>query len=299
MDFKSISFVEAVEEVADQAGIKINFEKDQYSAEQNELEEYYDINVLAAKYFSNNLLNSKQGEEAREYFKNRLIKPQTQRVFGLGYAMPEWESILFYFKENKVDLSKALHIGLIDTRDDGSYYDKFRARVIFPIFSPNGRVIAFGGRILDKTAKAAKYLNSPESKVYSKRKSLYGLFHSKDEIRKLNKVILVEGYMDLISLYQHGVKNVVASSGTSLTEEQVQLLSRFTKNITVIFDADDAGQKAAVRSIEILLKYDFDVRVVLLPEGDDPDSYIQKNGREAFEEQLLKHRIFSNSKQSN
>lgn len=292
MDFKSISFVEAVEEVADQAGIKINCEKEQYSSEQNELEEYYEINVIAAKYFSNNLLTSKQGEEAREYFKNRKIKLQTQRAFGLGYAMPEWESILFYFKENKVDLAKAHHLGLIDTRDDGSYYDKFRARVIFPIFSPNGRVIAFGGRILDKTAKAAKYLNSPESKVYSKRRSLYGLYHSKDEIRKLNKVILVEGYMDLISLYQHGIKNVVASSGTSLTEEQVQLLSRFTKNITVIFDADDAGQKAAVRSIEVLLKYDFDVRVVLLPEGDDPDSYIQKNGKEAFEETINRAQNF-------
>lgn len=292
MDFKSISFVEAVQEAAEHAGIKIDFEKDQSGSTNNELEEYYDINVFAAKYFSNNLLNSKQGDGAREYFKNRKIKPQTQRAFGLGYALPEWESILFYLKENKIDLEKAKHLGLIDSREDGSYYDKFRARVIFPIFSPNGRVIAFGGRILDKDAKAAKYLNSPESKVYSKRRSLYGLFHSKDEIRKLNKVILVEGYMDLISLYQYGVKNVVASSGTSLTEEQVQLLSRFTKNITVIFDADDAGQKAAVRSIEVLLKHDFDVKVVLLPEGDDPDSYIQKQGKDTFEETINRAQNF-------
>jgi DNA primase len=292
MDYKGISFVEAVQEAADQAGIKIKQEEEKYSDEQNELEEYYEINVLAAKFFSNKLLNNKEGEIAREYFKNRKIKPQTQRAFGLGYASPEWENILFYLKENKADLEKAAQLGVIDSRDDGSYYDKFRARIIFPIFSPNGRVIAFGGRVLEKTTKAAKYLNSPESRIYSKRRSLYGLFHSKDEIRKLNKVVLVEGYMDLISLYQHGVKNVVASSGTSLTEEQVQLLSRFTKNVTVIFDADDAGQKAAMRSIEILLKHDFDVKVVLLPEGDDPDSYIMKNGRDAFEETISRAQNF-------
>ncbi|PKL87941.1 MAG: DNA primase [Ignavibacteriae bacterium HGW-Ignavibacteriae-2] len=286
MDFKNISFVEAVQEVADQIGVKINFEQDKFSSEQNELEKYYEINVLAAKFFSNKLLNSDDGEEGREYFKNRKIKPQTQRAFGLGYASALWENLLFYLNENRVDLNDTYHLGLIDKRDDGSYYDKFRGRIIFPIFSPNGRVIAFGGRILDNSAKAAKYLNSPESSIYSKRRSLYGLFQSKDEIRKLNKVILVEGYMDLISLYQHGVKNVVASSGTSLTEEQVQLLSRFTRNITVLFDADEAGQKAAMRSIEILLKQDFDVKIVLLPENEDPDSYINKFGRESFDDKL-------------
>lgn len=286
MDFKSISFVEAVQEVADQTGIKINFEQDKFSSGENELEEYYEINVAAAKFFSNKLLNTAEGEFAREYFKNRRIKPQTQRVFGLGYASPEWENLLFFLKENKIDLDKAKHLGLIDQRNDGTQYDKFRGRIIFPIFSPNGRVVAFGGRILEKDVKAAKYLNSPESSIYSKRRSLYGLYHSKEEIRKLNKVILVEGYMDLISLYQHGVKNVVASSGTSLTEEQAQLLSRFTKNIIVLFDADEAGQKAALRSIEILLKQDFDVRVVLLPNNEDPDSFINKSGKDEFEEQI-------------
>ena len=163
---------------------------------------------------------------------------------------------------------------------------------MFPIFSPNGRVIAFGGRILEKNENAAKYLNSPESLIYSKRKSLYGLFHSKDEIRKLDKAILVEGYMDLISLYQNGIKNVVASSGTSLTEEQIQLLSRYTKNIIVLFDADSAGQKASLRSIELLLKQDFDVKILSLQEGEDPDSFVNKFGKEAFNEQLLKAQNF-------
>ncbi len=143
---------------------------------------------------------------------------------------------------------------MIDLKDNGDYYDKYRGRTMFPIFSPNGRVIGFGGRVMNNEEKTAKYINSPESKIYSKRKTLYGLYHSKDEIRRLDKAILVEGYMDVISLFQNGVKNVVASSGTALTEEQVLLLSRFTKNIVVNFDSDLAGQKAATRSIEILLK---------------------------------------------
>lgn len=292
MDFKNISFVEAVQEVADQYGIKISYEQEASNEEQAAQEILYDINVLAARYFSNNLLQSEDGETGRQYFKKRNIKIQTQKNFGLGYARPEWEDLLLYLKENKIAPGKALELGLIDKRDDGTYYDKFRGRIIFPIFSPNGRVIAFGGRIMDPDAKAAKYLNSPESMVYSKRRSLYGLYQSKEEIRKLNKVILVEGYMDLLSLFQHGVKNVVASSGTSLTEEQVQLLSRFTRNIIVLFDADTAGQKAASRSIEILLKQDFDVRVVSLPDNEDPDSYINKYSKEEFEDLINRAKNF-------
>lgn len=284
MEFKSISFVEAVEEIADHVGIKIQYDKEINDAQQNELEELYEINLVAARFFSESLLKSTEGEEAREYLKNRSIKLQTQRTFGIGYAPYGWDNFLLHAKENSVDLQKAKMLGLIDINEKGEYYDKFRHRIIFPIFSPNGRVIAFGGRILEKRTDIAKYLNSPESQVYSKRRSLYGLFHSKEEIRKLDRAILVEGYMDLISLYQAGVKNVVASSGTSLTEEQVQLLSRFTKNIIILFDADPAGQKASVRSIEILLKQNFEVKVITLPKGEDPDSYIVKNGKEQFDQ---------------
>lgn len=285
MDYKNISFVEAVEEVANQVGIKIDYEQN-VNEQPNENEEFYDINVLAARFFSDILLKSSDGEEAREYLKKRNIKPQTQRIFGVGYAPSGWDNFLQHAKENKIDLAKTKQLGLIDTNDRGEYYDKFRARVMFPIFSPNGRVIAFGGRVMGSLENVAKYLNSPESQVYSKRRSLYGLYHSKDEIRRLDRAILVEGYMDLISLFQAGVKNVVASSGTSLTEEQVQLLSRFTKNIFVLFDADSAGQKAALRSIEILLKQNFEVKVISLPKGEDPDSYMNKFGKEKFEEEL-------------
>ncbi|RJQ62881.1 MAG: DNA primase [Stygiobacter sp.] len=285
MEFKNISFVEAVEEVADHLGIKIEREESP-NDQQNELEVFYDINVLAARFFSEHLAKSNEAEEAREYLKRRGIKHQTQRSFGIGFAPFGWNHFLDHAKQNKVDLANAKHLGLIDTNERGEYYDKFRARIIFPIFSPNGRVIAFGGRILEKNDNIAKYLNSPESQIYSKRKSLYGLFHSKDEIRKLDRAILVEGYMDLISLFQAGVKNVVASSGTSLTDEQIQLLSRFTKNIFVLFDADSAGQKASLRSIELLLKQDFEVKVIALPKGEDPDSFINKFGKERFDEEV-------------
>lgn len=285
MDYKNISFVEAVEEIAEHLGISIQYESAPLE-QQNELEVFYEINVFAARFFSEQLLKSENGEVARDYLKKRNIKPSTQRIFGLGFAPFSRNAFYNYSIENKIDIQKAKQLGLIDTNEKGEYYDKFRGRIIFPIFSPNGRVIAFGGRIFSGEENAAKYLNSPESQIYSKRRSLYGLFHSKDEIRKFDRAILVEGYMDLISLYQSGIKNVVASSGTSLTDEQVQLLSRFTKNIYVLFDADSAGEKAAMRSIEILLKQNFEVKIITLPKGEDPDSFINKNTKEAFDEKL-------------
>ena len=292
MDFKNISFVEAVEEMAEHVGIKIEYDSVPGDPRQNELEDLYEINVSAARFFSEILLKSSEGDVAREYLKRRNIKPQTQKIFGIGFAPLGWNNFLENAKSGKVDLGKAKSLGLIDTNDKGEYYDKFRARVIFPIFSQNGRVVAFGGRILGNNDNVAKYLNSPESQIYSKRRTLYGLYHSKDEIRKLDRAILVEGYMDLVSLYQAGVKNAVASSGTSLTEEQVQLLSRFTKNIIILFDADPAGQKASLRSIELLLKQDFEVKVMTLPKGEDPDSYIIKFGREKFDEEVLRAKNF-------
>lgn len=286
MEYKSISFIEAVQEVAEQVGINLNVQKEEFSSPDSEIEELFEINVLAAKYFSNNLLKNEDGKYARDYLEKRNIKIQTQKIFGLGYALPGWDNFLKYASDNKIDLEKAKMLGLIDAKDGGGFYDKFRSRIIYPIFSPNGRVIAFGGRVFGDEENVAKYLNSPESSIYLKRKSLYGLFHSKEEIRRLNKAILVEGYMDLLSLFQHGIKNVVASSGTSLTEDQVRLLSRYTKNIVVIFDADTAGMKAALRSIEILLKQDFEVNLLSLPKGEDPDSFINQYGQKHFEEYL-------------
>jgi len=286
MEYKRISFIESVKEIADQVGISIDYDENYDPKAQSEQELLYDINVHAARLFSKNLLKADEEGLGGEYFKKRNIKTNSIMGFGLGYAKNSWDDFKNYAEKNNLDPEKSKSIGLLDTKDEGGYYDKFRGRIIFPIMSPNGRVIAFGGRILDNSKKTAKYLNSPESKIYKKRYSLYGLYHSQDEIRRMDKAILVEGYMDLISLYQAGIKNVVASSGTALTNEQVQLLSRYTKNIVVMFDADIAGQKAAMRSIETLLKQDFDVKILSLPEGEDPDSYVNKHGKVLFEEKI-------------
>jgi len=206
------------------------------------------------------------------------------RSFGLGYAHNGYENLVNFLKEKNIDLEKALQLGLIGRNNDGRVYDKLAGRIIFPIFSPNGRVVAFAGRKLREDDSGGKYINSPESIIYIKGRILYGLSHAKDDIRKLDKAIIVEGYMDLISLYQAGVKNVVAVSGTALTDDQAQLLSRYTKNVVLLFDADAAGIKASMRSIEILLKRDFDVKISTLPKGEDPDSYVTKFGKEAFDE---------------
>jgi len=284
MDYEKISFIEAVQELANRLGIEIEYESAPGDERQNELELLYDINTEAAKYFYNNLHNSDEGEIARKYLQERKIKPQTMKTFGLGYSLRSWENFLNFAKEKKLDLERVTELGLIGRNDDGRSYDKFSGRLIFPIFSPNGRVIAFAGRVLDEREKAAKYLNSPESQIYYKGRILYGLSFAKDEIRKLDKAILVEGYMDLISLFQAGVKNVVAVSGTALTEDQVQLLSRYSKNVVLLFDADTAGIKASMRSIELLLKRDVEVKIATLPGGEDPDSFINNYGKEKFDE---------------
>ena len=284
MDYKKISFVEAVQEIAEQQGIEINYDDEGFNEKQSEQEVLYDINTEVARYFSNNLLHDAEGEIARTYFQKRNLKVQTMRSFGLGYAHNGYENLVNFLKEKNIDLEKALQLGLIGRNNDGRVYDKLAGRIIFPIFSPNGRVVAFAGRKLREDDSGGKYINSPESIVYIKGRILYGLSHAKDDIRKIDKAIIVEGYMDLISLYQAGIKNVVAVSGTALTDDQAQLLSRYTKNVVLLFDADAAGIKASMRSIEILLRRDFDVKISTLPKGEDPDSYVTKFGKEAFDE---------------
>lgn len=293
MEYKKISFIEAVQEVAEQLGIPLEYyESAGYEEQQTEQEILYDINTEAAKYFLNNLLNDEEAEIARTYLHKRNLKQQTIRTFGLGYTLRGWENFVNYAKEKKIDLEKAVTLGLAGKHPEGRYFDRLPGRLIFPIFSPNGRVVAFAGRVLDPNEKGGKYINSPESIVYNKSRVLYGLSFAKDEIRRLNKAIIVEGYMDLISLYQSGVKNIVAVSGTALTDEQVQLLSRYTKDVVLLFDADTAGIKASMRSIEILLKRDMEVKIVSLPQGEDPDSFVNKFGKDKFEDLLKKAENF-------
>lgn len=293
MEYKKISFVESVQEVAEQLGIPLEMKESAgYEEQQSEQETLYDINTEAAKYFLNNLLNDKEAEIARAYLQKRNLKQQTIRTFGLGYTLRGWENFVNYAKGKKIDLEKAVTLGLAGKHPDERYHDKLPGRLIFPIFSPNGRVVAFAGRVLDPNEKGGKYINSPESIIYNKSRILYGLSFAKDEIRRLNKAIIVEGYMDLISLYQSGVKNVVAVSGTALTDDQVQLLSRYTKDVVLLFDSDTAGIKASMRSIEILLKRDMEVKIVSLPQGEDPDSFVNKFGKDKFDDLLKKAENF-------
>ena len=211
--------------------------------------------------------------------KNRGLDDAILKKFGIGYADEKWDSLYTYFKNKGVDEKILLELGLI-SESKGKYYDKFRNRVMFPIINTSGKVIGFGGRAIGDDNP--KYLNSPENKVFQKKNNLYALNTTKQDIGKDGYAILVEGYMDAISLYQGGVRNVAASLGTALTENQTKLLKRYTKSVVLSYDADAAGQNAAMRGIEILNKEDCKVRVLHVTDGKDPDEFIKKNGREAF-----------------
>lgn len=283
MELEKVSFVEAVRSLAEKVGIVLSFtEVDQ--EKQSEIEALYNACRFAGLQFYNNLTKTDEGRGALEYFHGRGFSDETIRAFGLGYSLNSWDSLLQHSKDEGIkseDLQKA---GLIRLRDDGSgAYDYFRGRAMFPIFSTSGRVIGFGARKMrDDDAVQGKYINSPETPIYNKSRVLFGLFHSKEALRSADNALMVEGYADLISLYQAGIQNVVASSGTALTEEQVQLISHYTKNLTLVYDADSAGSNATLRGVDIALAQDLDVRVVELPEGEDPDSFVQKHGGKEF-----------------
>lgn len=289
-NYEKITFIEAVEKLAARAGIELkkNLLKPDHA---NELTRLYEINKSAAKYFHKNLenLTGSEKEFVFNYLAKRKIEKQLITKFGIGYANKSWDGLLSYFREedifNNEDIEKS---GLIikSEKDENKFYDRFRGRIIFPIFNESDKVVGFGGRKLYEDDLGGKYINSPESKIYYKSKILYGLNFAKEKIRYYDYVILVEGYMDIVSLAKSGIENTVASSGTALSEEQVKLISRYTKNICVLFDSDLAGIKAAKRGIEIILEAGLDLNVISLPEGEDPDSFINKNGKEEFEKYL-------------
>lgn len=285
MEFEKVSFTEAVRSLAEKAGIVISYtEADQ--EQQNEIESLYNVCRFAGLHFYTNLTKTDEGRSALEYFHQRGFNDETIRTFGLGYSLHSWDGFLNRAKEEglkREDLQKA---GLIRTREDGTDYDYFRGRAMFPIFTTTGRVVGFGARKLRDDDPLGKYINSPETLIYNKSRILFGLFHSKDAIRTEDNSLMVEGYADLISLYQAGIQNVVASSGTALTEEQVQLISRYSKKLTLVYDADSAGSNATIRGMDIALAQDLDVMIVELPEGEDPDSFVKKSGGKEFQKLL-------------
>ncbi len=293
MEHESMNYVEALRFLAKKYNIEIveeNINPEEAKALNTERESIHIALNFAARYFHNTLLETEEGKTiGLSYFKERGFRTETLEKFQLGYS-PEGRTH-FYDAAIKSGLTREFIVkaGLVSELENGDVIDRYRGRVIFPIYNLSGKIIAFAGRVLKTSDRTAKYVNSPETAVYHKSEHLYGLHLAKTSIKKNDIVYLVEGYTDVITLVQSGVENVVASSGTSLTEQQIRLVSRFTKNITVLYDGDPAGIKAALRGIDMLLLEGMNVKVVLFPDNDDPDSYCRKVGGTAFEEYIAAH----------
>lgn len=279
MGMENIDFGEAVRYLAEKCGISI-YEAGKTSSENEKL---YEINRIAALYYYRNL-QSKNGERAFEYLKNRKIIELSIKAFGLGYAVSGWDNLLKYLRSKGYSFDLMMKAGLVLKRE--GYFDRFRDRIIFPIFDVKNRVIGFGGRTVGEGIP--KYLNSPQTPIFNKSKVLYGLNKARKYSRE--NLIIVEGYMDVISLYQAGIKNVVASMGTSLTLDQAKLLKKYTKEVLIAYDTDTAGQEATLRGIEILREEGLEVKIIEIPDGKDPDEFVKNHGREGFIE-LIKNAL--------
>lgn len=278
MKDKNLPFIEAVKYLANRANIPLKLGNGEQSQSNRKKELLYKVNVEAAKFFFSNLMNN---QNAKEYFLNRGIKEETIKKFGLGYANDSWNSLMFYLRKKGINDGLLEEAGLISVnKEKGRKYDRFRNRVMFPVFDYQGKVIGFGGRVLDDSKP--KYLNSPETLVFQKGTNLYGLNFALKHNMSERYFVIVEGYMDLISLHQYGITNVVASLGTALTINQARLLKRYADKVVISYDADLAGQMATLRGLEILRTAGFDVRVLSIPQGKDPDEYVRSNGKEAF-----------------
>lgn len=294
MEIEGFTYPEALRHAAKKYGIEIEEDQVEYSEEQkkaqSEREILYKIHEVANTFFQENLWETEEGKTiALSYFKERELHDDIIKKFQLGYSLEKKNAFTEYALAKGYEKEILEKSGIsIFPENSPNGIDRFRERVIFPIHSFSGRVLGFGARILKSNVKTAKYLNSPETEIYHKSNVLYGLNQSKQAISRENLCLLVEGYMDVISLHQSGIENVVASSGTALTTEQIKLIKRLTENVTILFDGDAAGIKASFRSIDMLLSEGMNIRVVLFPDGDDPDSFARKNPRD-FVEDFIKN----------
>ena len=283
MRMEGLSFPDAVKFLARRVGVVIP-ERAVPAAEKrlrDERECLYEVHEIAAKFYEDLLRDGASAAACRHYLEKRGVDVETARQYGLGYAPDSWDALTRFLERKKFPLAEAEKVGLVRSRERGGYYDGFRNRLLFPIRDTHGRVIGFGGRVLDDSLP--KYLNSPESPVYHKSEVLFGLGMAKQAMREKGEAFIVEGYFDHLALYRAGVRNVVATCGTALTGAHLKLLRRFAGKAYLLFDADKAGKKATVRSMEIFLQENFPARVVQMPAGEDPDSYLEKYGSNAFE----------------
>ena len=293
MEYEHFTYPEALKSLAKRYNIEVEEEQQtpEKIQEQNEKESLFLLNQYAQKYFEQILHETEEGKAVGlSYFRERVFNDNTIRKFQLGYSLEKWEAFTQHAISNGYKTEYLVKTGLSIQKETG-FMDRFHGRVIFPIHSASGRIIGFGGRVLKSDKHLAKYINSPESEIYNKSKSLYGLFFAKNAIIAKDICLLVEGYTDVISLHQAGIENVVASSGTSLTQDQIKMIQRYTANITILYDGDPAGIKASMRGIDMILEHGMNVRIVLFPEGEDPDSFVRKNRVAEVETFLAKNAV--------
>lgn len=295
MDYQQLSYPDALRYIARKYNIEIEEEhrsdeqKQQEQEKHNLTESIYIANAAAQKYFTDYMLNNDNGKIGLAYFKERGFLQHTIDKFQLGFAPDGGDGFTKHALKNGFQLDVLKKAGLTSPKEN-STFDFFRNRVMFPIHNMTGKVVGFGGRIMVKDEKSPKYVNTPESEVYQKSKILYGAYFAKQEIRKKDECLLVEGYTDVISLHQAGIENAVASSGTALTPDQIRLVKRITPNITMLYDGDTAGIKAALRGTDLILEEGMNVRIVILPDQEDPDSYVKKVGVEAFNKYIQENK---------
>jgi DNA primase len=288
MEMEGYTYPEALRHLAKKYNIELPEEDESDAAKEgrDKRQSLLIVNEFASKWFHDQLLNSDEGRNiGLSYFKERGILQKTIEDFQLGYAPDEWQALTDAAQKKQHNPEFLQELGLVSTSEkSGKLFDRFRGRVMFPITNHTGKVVGFGGRVLTSEKQMAKYINSSESVIYNKSQILYGLYHAKQHVRNEDQCILTEGYMDTIVLHQNGIQNVVASSGTALTPDQIRLIRRFTKNVLMIYDGDAAGIKAAMRGIDLLLQEGMNAQVLVLPDGHDPDSYIGEHGSTAFRE---------------
>lgn len=294
MEHEQLDYLSALKYLAKKYHIEV-VEKELTPEEQqsqSDREAMFALNTWAQSYFRQQMNNTEDGRAiGLSYFRSRGFTDETIAKFGLGYCLDKSDAMTMTALHSGYKADFIEKCGLGSRRDNGTWYDRFRGRVIFPVHTLSGKVVAFGGRVLKKDDKTAKYVNSPESEIYHKSNELYGIYFAKQSIVKQDRCFLVEGYTDVISMHQAGITNVVASSGTSLTPGQIRLIHRFTPNITVLYDGDAAGIKASIRGIDLLLEEGMNVKVVLLPDGEDPDSFAQNNNASDFIDFIDKNQV--------
>ena len=284
MELEHVTFPEAVKIVAEKSGVALPapVEDDKFEARRRDADEIVQLNTWALEWWERQYAEG-AARGAREYVESRGITEETRRTFRLGFAPDSWDALSSHLKAKGATPAQIERSGLVVKKDAGGFYDRFRGRVIFPVLDAQGRAVAFGARVLPGGGEP-KYLNSPETAAYTKGRHLYGLHQNREEIRNKKFVILVEGYLDVIVPHQFGVRNCVASLGTSLTAEQARLMGRFARRVVVNYDGDRAGVAAAKRAIEVLLPEDFEVKVLVLPDGADPDEFLRARGAEEYTE---------------